>query len=105
MFFALSDPTRRALVERLAAGEPDTELTVGELAAPFDVSLAAISKHLNVLEGAGLLERRREGRVCHCRLRGEALATASAWLEHHRAFWNARLDALADLLNEETDNG
>jgi DNA-binding transcriptional ArsR family regulator len=89
-FRALADPTRRAMVARLARGDA----TVSELAEPFDVSLPAISKHLRVLEAAGLLRRERQGRAHRCRLRPEPLAGAAEWIAHYRAFWEARFDAL-----------
>lgn len=80
-FAALADPTRRAIVRRLARGEA----TVGELAGPFDMSLPAVSKHLKVLEGAGLVARRREGRLHHLRLVPRPLEAASRWIEdQHR---------------------
>jgi DNA-binding transcriptional ArsR family regulator len=92
VFSALSDPTRRAIIVRLADGEA----SVSELAAPFDVSLPAVTKHLRVLEGAGLLAHRKEGRVRRCRLVGEPMREAVDWLERYRDFWQARLDSLAD---------
>lgn len=100
-FQALADPTRRAIVARLAAGEA----SVGELAAPFDMSLPAVSKHLKVLEGAGLLLRRREGRVHRCRLQPSCLKMAVDWIEHHRRFWEAQLDSLARYLEDATPDG
>lgn len=94
-FSALADPTRRAILSRLARGER----TVSELAAPFDVSLPAISKHLRVLEGAGLLVREKDGRVRRCHLAPRPLHDASRWIERYRRFWEEsfqRLDALLD---------
>ena len=96
-FSALADPTRRAILVRLARGEA----TVSELAAPFDVSLPAISKHLKVLEEAGLMARRREGRIHRCRLVRRRLTEAEAWIARHRRTWERRLDALAAHLDEE----
>ena len=93
-FSALSDPTRRAILARLAQGGA----TVTELARPFDMSLPAVSKHLRVLENAGLMSRRREGRIHHCRLVGEPLQGAADWLEFYRSFWETRLESLADYL-------
>jgi DNA-binding transcriptional ArsR family regulator len=90
-FGALADPTRRAIISRLARGDA----TVGELARPFGVSRPAISKHLRVLERAGLVRREREGRVSRCELDAAALGEAGEWVERYREFWNARLDALA----------
>lgn len=94
-FAALADPTRRAMVARLAQGEA----TVGDLAAPHAMSLPAVSKHLKVLERAGLVARRKDGRVHHCRLEPAPLRDAVSWIETHRRFWEGRLDALDDYLN------
>src|SRR5215217_6443465 len=93
-FSALADPTRRAILARLASGEA----TVTELAAPFDMSLPAISKHLKVLERAGLIERGREAQWRPCRLRGEPLKDVAEWVEHYRRFWDESLDRLAEYL-------
>jgi DNA-binding transcriptional ArsR family regulator len=90
-FGALADPTRRAILARLADGEA----TVGELARPFRVSRPAISKHLRVLERAGLVRREREGRVSRCELDGAAMRQAAEWIARYRVFWEGRLDALA----------
>lgn len=95
-FAALGDPTRRAIVERLAAGEA----TVLELAAPFSISLPAISRHLKVLEGAGLITRGRDAQRRPCRLRPEALEQVTAWAEHTRRAWEDRFDRLGDYLQE-----
>jgi DNA-binding transcriptional ArsR family regulator len=92
-FAALADPTRRAILARLAAGDA----SVTELAEPFDMSQPAISKHLKVLENAGLVSRTRDAQRRPCRLEAAPLAEASAWLERYRAFWEpsfARLDGL-----------
>ena len=91
---ALSDPTRRAIVRRLARGEA----RVTEVAEPFDMSLNAVSKHIRVLERAGLVRRRVEGRRHICRLSPAALASAYSWLRFYERFWNARLDSLEELL-------
>ena len=97
VFSALADPTRRAILARLARGES----TVSELAEPFDVSLPAISKHVRVLERAGLVRRKIVGREHHCRLKAQPLRQATAWLDHYREFWELRLDALEEhLLNK-----
>ncbi len=93
-FSALSDPTRRAILARLTQGGA----TVTELARPFDMSLPAVSKHLRVLENAGLMTRRREGRIHHCRLAAVPLQGAADWLEFYRSFWETRFDSLADYL-------
>ena len=99
-FGALADPTRRAILARLAE-TPDA--SVSELAAPFDVSLPAISKHLRVLEEAGLLARRREGRVHHCRVLAGPMRSASDWIARYEKFWEGRLEALARYLEETAD--
>src|SRR5271155_2154241 len=97
-FAALADPTRRALVMRLAA-EPG--LSVSALAAPFHVSLPAIMKHLNVLSDAGLVERTKTGRTVACRLDAEPMRDAFEWLNRYEKFWTQRLDRLAAFLDEE----
>ena len=97
-FAALADPTRRAILERLAFGQA----TVGELAQPFRMSLPAISKHLRVLERAGLLTQQRRGRQRHCTLDPGAMTAAQEWIAHTRAFWEGRLDALDLLLEAES---
>jgi DNA-binding transcriptional ArsR family regulator len=96
-FHALADPTRRAILARLAQGEA----TVGELAAPFQISLPAISKHLRVLEKAGLLARKKAGRTHHCRLAPGPLEEAADWLSITQKFWEGQLDALANFLDED----
>ena len=99
-FGALADPTRRAMLERLAHGET----TVTELAEPFQVSLPAISKHLSVLERAGLISREKNGRVRRCRLDARPMRQASDWIGQYRRFWEGQLDALASYLeNLERD--
>ena len=96
-FRALSDGTRRTLLDQLSEGER----TVGELARPFDMSLAAVAKHLNVLAEAGLIQRRYEGRQCWCSLDLDGLRTVDGWLSFHRRFWEERLDALEATLAAE----
>ena len=99
-FAALADPTRRAILSRLAAGEA----SVNELAAPFDMSQPAISKHLKVLERAGLITRHRDGQRRPCRIDARALADADGWLEDYRKLWEQnfdRLDSLLDKLKRE----
>jgi DNA-binding transcriptional ArsR family regulator len=91
VFAALADPTRRAILAQLVAGEA----TVGDLAQPFPVSLPAISRHLKVLEGAGLIDRRIAGRIHHCRLAPEGLREAGDLIAHYTAFWQGQLDRLA----------
>jgi DNA-binding transcriptional ArsR family regulator len=95
-FAALADPTRRAILARLASGEA----SVTELADPFEISLPAISKHLKVLERAGLIARSREAQWRPCRLRAGALKDAAEWLEHYRRFWEQSFDRLDDYLRE-----
>lgn len=89
-FGALSDSTRRAILARLTRGDA----TVGELAEPFAISRPAISKHLVVLERAGLVERTREGRITRCSLDAEPMRDAAEWVERYRGFWEGQLDAL-----------
>ncbi len=96
VYGALADPTRRAILARLALGET----SVGELAEPFEMSLPAVSKHLGVLETAGLVQRQRHGRVRRCQLDGRPLEAAATWIEPYRHFWEARLDSLARYLEE-----
>jgi DNA-binding transcriptional ArsR family regulator len=95
-FAALADPTRRAILARLAAGEAP----VTELAKPFAMSLPAISKHLKVLERAGLIARGREAQWRPCRLEAGPLEGAAEWLEHYRQFWEQSLDRLDEYLRE-----
>jgi DNA-binding transcriptional ArsR family regulator len=92
--FALADPTRRAILARLATGDA----TVKDLARPHDMSLAAVSKHLKVLEGAGLISRRKEAQWRHCHLEAEPLGAVSGWLEDYRRFWDRSLDSLGEYL-------
>jgi DNA-binding transcriptional ArsR family regulator len=94
-FAALADPTRRAIIARLAMGET----TVSDLAKPFDMSGPAISKHLKVLENAGLITRGREAQWRPCRIEPKALKVVDDWLERYRQFWEERLDRLEDYLN------
>ena len=94
VFSALADPTRRRIVERLVRGE----LTAGEIAAGFSISQPAISKHLKVLEHAGLLTREIDGRVHRCRASVDAVRAAARWLDDQERFWNASLDNLEDFL-------
>ena len=94
-FFALSDPTRRNILARLSS----RDMTVAELSQPFDVSAPAVSKHLRVLERAGLLTRERDGRVRRCHLVAEPLKQASEWVESYRKSWEGKLDQLASSRN------
>jgi DNA-binding transcriptional ArsR family regulator len=95
-FAALADPTRRAILARLAAGEA----SVNELVEPFDMSQPAISKHLRVLERAGLISRSRDAQRRPCRLEAKPLAEADEWLQRYREFWEASFDHLDSLLEE-----
>jgi len=95
-FAALADPTRRAILARLSLGET----SVKELAEPFDMSMPAISKHLKVLERAGLVARGREAQWRPCRLRPAPLKEASDWMEHYRRFWEQSLNRLEIYLQE-----
>lgn len=98
VFHALGDETRRAMLRELAGGER----TVTQLAAPFDMSLAAASKHIKVLETSGLVRREVKGRIHICRLEPAPLATANEWLRHYESFWTQRLDILDQLLRAES---
>ena len=93
-FSALSDPTRRAILARLAEGE----CTVGELAKPFDMSLPAVSKHLRVLERAGLIAQRRDAQWRPCRIEAGPLKEVADWAEHYRHIWEERFDRLGEYL-------
>lgn len=97
VFHALADGTRRRMLRSLG-GQPRS---VGELAAPFRISLAAASKHIKVLERAGLVTRTIQGRTHLCRLQPEALAAGQQWLRYYEQFWNQRLDALEAVLNSD----
>ena len=97
-FAALSDATRRILA-RLASGEA----SVTELAKPYDMSLPAVSKHLRVLESAGLVARSKDGRVHRCRLEAAPMKSAADWIAHYRQFWEAQLDSLQRYLENSTE--
>ena len=97
VFHALGDPTRRRMLALLA----DADHTVSQLAEPFQMSLAAASKHIKALEGAGLIRREVQGRTHLCRLEAAPLAAADAWLAHYERFWSARLDRLEALLRRD----
>lgn len=101
IFRALSDPTRRAILHDIAQGER----TVGEVARPYAMSLAAISKHLNVLEAADLIEREKRGSFQVVHLRADAMKEADYWLRGYENFWNQRLDIMQALLEEENEKG
>jgi DNA-binding transcriptional ArsR family regulator len=95
-FSALADPTRRAILARVSSGET----SVTELAKPFKMTMPAISKHLKVLEKAGLIARSREAQWRPCRLQAAPLKSASDWIEQYREFWEERLDRLGDCVHE-----
>jgi len=95
-FAALADPTRRAILQRLGSGEAP----VHELARPFPISAPAISRHLRVLEAAGLIVRRREAQTLHCSLQPQALQNAENWMGFYRRFWNDSFDRLSDHLKK-----
>lgn len=99
VFHALSDQTRRAMLTQLADGDR----TIGELAAPYRMSLAAASKHVKSLERAGLIDRRRVGRSHICRINAAPLAEAQAFLRYYERFWKTRLDALHDMFATKED--
>jgi DNA-binding transcriptional ArsR family regulator len=98
LFAALSDPTRRAILARLSKGEA----SVNEIAEPFDITLPAISKHLKVLERAGLIERGRDAQFRPCRLQAAPLRDAAAWIDHYREFWEESFDRLDAYLKTVT---
>jgi DNA-binding transcriptional ArsR family regulator len=97
VFHALGDPARRAIVERLSRGPA----SVSELAEPFEITLAAVVQHIQVLEQSGVITTKKEGRVRTCRLDSQGLATAEAWIAQRRAAWEKKLDRLGALLDEE----
>lgn len=99
VFAALADPTRRAILVRLTHGEA----TVMQVAQPFETSLPAISKHIKVLEEAGLVARRKDGRTHHLRLVASPLKNAVQWLEQYRWFWESQFDSLEQFLKESSD--
>src|SRR5436305_11731848 len=98
VFGALADPTRRGILAHLASGG---QCTVTKLSEPYKMSAPAISKHLGVLEAAGLIQRWKSGRVHYCRLLPNPLDEARGWIEQHRMFWQQQFDALADYLEQE----
>ena len=100
-FAALADPTRRAILARLTSGEA----SVTELARPFDMTLPAVSRHLKVLQRAGLISRTREAQWRRCRLQPAPLKEAADWVQRYRDFWEERLDRLDDYLQELQEQG
>lgn len=101
VFHALGDPARRSMIERLSKGPA----SVSELAAPLDMTLAAVVQHVQVLEQCGLVNSEKVGRVRTCRLRPQGLAAAERWIAQRRAAWERRLDRLGELLDEEEPKG
>jgi DNA-binding transcriptional ArsR family regulator len=101
VFHALADPTRRAMLRSLAGGERK----IGDLATPFSMSFAAASKHVRVLEAAGLVRRRVEGRAHICRIEAEPLRDAEEWLRFYEGFWSGKLDALEAALLADDGEG
>jgi DNA-binding transcriptional ArsR family regulator len=99
VFHALSDATRRAMLRQLAGGEK----TIGDLAEPFDMSFNAVSKHVKVLEEAGLVKRRIVGRAHHCSINPGPLKTADEWLRFYEGFWSARFDVLDQLFRAQNE--
>ena len=97
VFGAIADPTRRSMLTSLAS----RPLSIGELAAPFDITLAAASKHIKVLERAGLIQREVQGRTHLCRIEAAPLHAGLEWIRHYERFWNEKLDALEALLTAE----
>lgn len=100
VFGALADPTRRSMLLALRDGE----LSVGQLAEPFEMSLAGAAKHVQVLERSNLIRRRKEGRTYYCSINKEAFDAAQEWFDQYSEFWNTRLDKLTDLLSQERGN-
>jgi DNA-binding transcriptional ArsR family regulator len=96
VFSALADPTRRAILKQLARGQSE----VSELARPFNISLPAVSRHLRILEEAGLVTRKRDGRYHRIHLAGKSLKEAAAWLDHYRGFWESRLESLQSFIQK-----
>ena len=99
-FRALADPTRRGMLANLALGEK----SIGELASPFAMTFAGAAKHVKVLESAGLIDRRKDGRKQICSLRAEPLAEAERWLKQWEQFWTVRLDRLEELIKTDKEN-
>jgi DNA-binding transcriptional ArsR family regulator len=97
VFFALSDSTRRGILAQLANGSS----TIGELSRPYDISAPAISKHMRILEQAGLIQREKCGRQHHCTLATKNLQSAEDWINFHRNFWESRIDSLEEMLRTQ----
>lgn len=97
VFFALSDSTRRGILAQLANGSS----TIGELSRPYEISAPAISKHMRILEKAGLIRREKSGRQHHCTLATKNLQSAEDWINFHRNFWESRIDSLEEMLRTQ----
>ncbi len=100
VFFALSDGTRRGILAQLTHGTS----TIGELSRPYNISAPAISKHMRILENAGLIKREKSGRQHHCSLSTTNMKTAEDWINFHRNFWETRIDALEEMLRRQNSN-
>lgn len=100
VFNALADPTRRAIVERLARQPPSAPMSVSRLAEPFDMTITAVSQHLAVLEESGLVRTTKTGRVRTCAIEKRGFSVLETWISHQRALWDERLDQLGELLAE-----
>jgi DNA-binding transcriptional ArsR family regulator len=100
VFHALGDPTRRAIVEKLSEGP----ISVSQLAAPLQITLAAVVQHLQVLEESGLVNTEKVGRIRTCRIEPEGLSVVEQWIAARRSMWERRFDRLADLLSEEEES-
>jgi DNA-binding transcriptional ArsR family regulator len=101
VFAALSDSTRRGMISRLSSGPA----TIGELGRPYRISKPAVTKHVKILERAGLIRRERDGRIHNCTLQAKPMQQAQDWIERHRKFWRASLDALADYVEKTKPKG
>ena len=100
VFMALADATRRGMITRLSEGPA----TIGELGRPYAISKPAVTRHVKVLERAGLVSRKKDGRIHRCKLNPAPMKTAEDWIEKHRKFWEASLDSLASYLEETNDD-
>jgi DNA-binding transcriptional ArsR family regulator len=103
VFNALGDPTRRAMLERLSSAPGSAAMSVSRLAEPFEMTLAAVVQHLQVLEEAGLVKTEKVGRVRSCRVEAAGLRAAEEWLQARRPEWDLRLDRLGEMLVEDED--
>jgi DNA-binding transcriptional ArsR family regulator len=101
VFIALADPTRRGMITRLSKGPA----SIGELGRPYDITKPAITKHVKILERAGLISRKKDGRVHRCKLNPKPMEQAEDWIEKHRKFWEASLDALARYVEQTRPKG